>query len=680
MENKRYFELIELINKYDFHYYTLDNPIVSDKEYDKIYDELIEIEKKYPNLVAPNSPSQRVGGEILSKFDKKEHTVPLFSLDKAQDFERISKFISDVFKAVGKSVNFTLEQKLDGLAFIVRYENGFFKEARTRGTGKIGELITEQVKTIRSIPLSIPFKGTLEVQGEVLMPIDKFEEFNQKLLQQFQKESRLPEVFQDEEKIERLRKKYEPLKNPRNGAAGALRNLDPKVTASRPLDAFLYNVPYIEGKHFETQEEMMLFLKENGFKVNPYFYVINSEEEIIEKLKEMDTIRPTLNWDIDGMVIKVNQVKPRDILGYTAKFPKWAIAYKFEAIEETTKLLDVVWNVGRTGKLTPLAILEPVEIGGATISKATLNNMDDIIRKGVLIGADVFIRRSNDVIPEIMGIVEGSKGTKILEPKVCPECSTLLVNDGVHLYCKNHDHCPAQQIGKIIHFASREAMNIDTFSEKTAEQLWDAGLIRTPLDLYTLKVEDLIGLERFGKRKAEKLVDAIQASLSQPLSAFLYALGIRHVGKGTVERLLRYYDSIEKISNATTSELMEIEDIGEAVAESIYSYFRESKNIEMINQFKQLGVSMKEKQKESTSNKFEAMIFVVTGTMPSGKSRNEIEDYIKSNGGKTSKSVNGKTTYVVVGLNAGSKETKAKEIESKTGKKLIISEEELYNL
>ena len=677
MKKDDYIDLVEKINRYNHHYYTLDNPIVSDKEYDRAYDELVSMEQAHPEWIASDSPSGRVGGDVLDKFEKKEHTTTLYSLDKAQNYEEVEKFDRDVKKAVGTAV-YTLEQKLDGLAFVVRYENGNFVEARTRGTGKIGELITEQIKTIRSIPLSIPFKETLEVQGEVFMPLDKFLEYNQKMLEKFEEESKLFDILNSKEALNRLRNKYQALKNPRNGAAGALRNLDPKVTASRPLDAFLYNVPHIEGKVFNTQSEMMDFLKENGFKVNPYFFVLDNIEDVIEKLEEMKDVRFQLNWDIDGMVIKVNSLKLRDRLGYTSKFPKWAVAFKFEAVEETTKLEAVSWKVGRTGKLTPLAHLEPIDFSGVTVSRATLNNMDDIVRKGVKIGCEVFVRRSNDVIPEIMGIVEGTSGSEIQAPVNCPECGSDVVQDGAHLFCPNAADCPSQAIGRFIHFGSREAMNIDAFSEKTAEQLFEEGLLKSFVDLYLLKKEDLIHLERFGEKKASKLLVAIQSSKGRTLDAFLYGLGIRHVGKGTVDRLLRYYSTIEEIAKAKLEELAEIEDVGIVVAQSIYDYFRQYKNIEMIEQLKELGVKMEKAEAKLAGHRFDGLVFVITGTL--SRSRKDIEADIKNNGGKISGSVSKKTSYVVAGEDAGSKLDKAIKIQEQEGKKMVISEEELYQM
>lgn len=677
MKKNRYEELVSLLNTHNYYYYTLDQPRMSDKEYDTLYDEYLELEKENPSWITSDRPSQRVGGLVLDKFEKKTHTNSLHSLDKAQNFEEVIKFDTDVKKVAKTEVIYTLEQKHDGLAFVVRYENGVLVEARTRGTGKIGEVITSQIKTIKSIPLSIPYLFTLEAQGEVFMPLDKFKAYNDRLLASFEIE-KASLINPTQEEITKLQNKYAPLKNPRNGAAGALRNLDPKITASRPLDAFLYNIPYIEGKTFKNQIEIMTFLNDQGFKTNPYLYETKSMDDIVAKLKEMSGIRPTLNWDIDGMVIKVNDVNLRELLGYTSKFPKWAIAYKFEAVEETTFLRDLVWQVGRTGKLTPLGILDKIEIGGADVSKATLNNMDDITRKGVKIGCEVFVRRSNDVIPEILGIVEGTSGEDIIAPTHCPKCDFPLVEDGAHLFCRNHESCPGQQIGKIVHFASREAMNIESFSEKTAEQLYNAGLINRIEDLYRLKIEDMTSLERFGDRKASKLVEAIETSKSRPLDAFLYGLGIRHSGKGTVVRLLRYYDTIDQIAAATINELAQIEDIGDVVAESIYYYFKNPQNQAMIQLLRDFGLTMKKEEWVSSGDRLKGKVFVITGTL--SKTKQEFEKRIKAEGGIISGSVTAKTNYVLYGDKAGSKKEKAEELQRKGIMIELLTEEEFETL
>lgn len=676
----RYEELIERLTELNYHYYTKDAPLVTDKEYDQLYDELIAIETEYPDWVNESSPSQQVGGELLAVFEKKEHTTPLYSLNKAQTSDELEKFFKDVLKSIGSArIVYSIELKMDGIAFVARFENHQFVEARTRGNGRIGEIITAQINTIKSIPKKVPYGGTFEIQGEVFMPITKFLELNQEIQTAYLNKIGNPAVLTEPEQ-EKLKDSL--FKNARNATGGSLRNLDTKITASRGLEIYAYNVPFIEGQRFKSQSEMMEFLKEQGFPVNPYFYTTESFEDAIDKVAEMVTIRPTLNYDIDGMVFKVEQTEYRDRLGFTSKYPKWAVAWKFEAEQAVTRLIGYTLETGRTGKMAPVGLLEPVEIGGVTVEKATLNNFEWIEKRGLkfALGADVIIRRSNDVIPEILALSDNSIGTELPTPTHCPDCNSELVKDGVHLYCKNTDGCSAQQIGKIIHFASRNAMNIDTFAGKTAEQLWDAQLIRNIIDLYRLNKADLLPLLRFGETKADNLLRAIENSKKQPLNAFIYGLGIRHVGEGTVERLLRYYDSLEKIMDANINELMEIEDIGESVATSLYEYFHDKTNIETINTLKSLGVEMLHHKKESASDLFDDLVFVVTGTMPSGRNRNDIEELIKSNGGKVSKSVSAKTSYVVAGIDAGSKLTKALTIEEKTNRKIILSETEFDNL
>lgn len=668
----RYQELITLLNQYNHEYYTLDNPTVTDEVYDKLYDELIHMEQSRSVAIAPNSPSLRVGGDVLDKFEKAPHTIPLTSLDKAQTYEKLEKFLEDMNKLFPFSLTFSLEYKFDGSSFVLRYEKGQLIHARSRGNGKIGELITEQVKTIKSIPLSIPYQGTIEVQGEVYCPLDKFQAFNEKQLALFLRDIEKLSHEPTEKELEKMREKY-ILKNPRNGASGALRNLDPKITASRPLDAFLYNVPYIEGHTFETQKEMIQFLHGQGFKVNPYIEIFSTMEELIPLIEKAKTIRKELNWDIDGMVIKVNECSLREEIGVTHKHPKWAIAYKFEAAEKQTKLLHVPIETGRTGKITPVAEFEPIEFDGVTVTRATLNNFDDIKRKGVKEGSTIIVRRSNDVIPEVMGIVEGTGNGEITLPTHCPSCDSPLEKDGVHLFCRNHTDCPAQSIGRFTHFASRDAMNIDTCSEKTVEQLYEAGLIKTFPDLYKLKVEDLVGLERFGKRKAEKLIDAIHVSKTRPLSAVLYALGIRQVGLGTVERLLNRFASLDELIHASLDALTSVDDVGDIVAKSIYDYFREPKHVALLEELVSLGFTLHHEVKEKTSNRFEGKTFVITGTL--SRPRKEIEGYIKENGGKTSGSVSKKTDYLVAGADAGSKLAKAESLSV-----TVVSEEELYTL
>lgn len=679
MNKQDYLSLVEDLNGHNYHYYTLDKPIISDKEYDALYDKLLKIEKENPEWITLDSPSHKIGGEILSEFQKKEHTTQLYSLDKAQTYDELKKFFDDISKTIGKKdIKFTVELKFDGLTSIIKYQNGLLNEGRTRGNGKIGEVITPQIKTIKSVPLKLKNQNTFEIQGETYMPKDIFEKLNANLEKEYRTKRNIHGELTNIQKEELKELKF---KNSRNAAGGSLRNLDPKVTSERDLDLFVYNIPYFENMDFQTQTEMMEFLKEQGFKTNPYFHTIKSVEEAITLIEDMVHKRPSLNYDIDGMVFKVDNIHYRDILGFTSKFPKWAIAWKFEAEQAETKLIDVLIETGRTGKVTPIGILQPVEIAGATISKVTLNNFEWIEEKGLkkALGTNVIVRRSNDVIPEILFAPDGDKGEEIKAPEKCPSCNSILEKDGVHLFCRG-TNCPSQSIGKIVHYTSREAMDIDTFSIKTAEQLWDNGLIKNISDIYKLKYDDLINLERFGKRKADKLLEAIEKSKEKPLEAFLYGLGIPMAGKGTIERLLRYYNDIEGISNLTINQLSEIEDIGEIVASNIYNFFRDGSNLNMLSELRKLGVKMEHIKKESLSDNFENLVFVVTGTMPSGKKRKDIEDMIQKNGGKISKSVGPKTDFLIAGEDAGSKLEKAKKIEEKLEKKIIISEEEFYNM
>ena len=439
-------QLIAEIEKHNYNYYVLDNPTISDKEYDKLYYSLVDLEEE-SGIILPSSPTQRVGDTVLEGFEKRQHIVPLHSLNKVRDFDDLSKWVCDM-KKLADNTDFSLEYKFDGLSLVAEYNEGMFTSATTRGNGSIGEDVTMQVRTIRSLPLSIPFQGRLIVRGEGMMTNKAFEEYNQTA--------------------------QEKLKNPRNGVAGAIRNLDPKETAKRKLDLFVYEVLLCEGKKFKTQKEYRDFLVEQGFKTGDYFYICKNSDEIIEKIKEVDKIKNKLDVIIDGMVIKINNVEKREEIGFTAKFPRWAMAYKFEAQEVTSILESVTWQVGRSGRITPIANLEPVELAGATISRATLNNMDDIRRKGVLENSRVFVRRSNEVIPEIMGLAEKFDSSKeIIQPSLCPCCGYPLIEKGPLLYCENRFGCKEQVVDRISHFASRDAFNIDGLSDKTASAMYD---------------------------------------------------------------------------------------------------------------------------------------------------------------------------------------------------------------
>lgn len=656
MDNKkRIEELVEELNRYSYEYYSLDNPTVTDKEYDKKYDELkkLEIEEGY---VLPYSPTLRVGDVVLEGFNKYTHKAPLWSMDKAQTIEELKEWHNRNVKFVNEmreqgedlpNLKYVLTKKFDGLTINLTYdENGVLITAATRGTGTVGEEVTAQVKTIKSIPLKIDNNDLLEVHGEAIMTIEAFEEYNKNATV--------------------------PLKNLRNGAAGALRNLNVKETANRNLSAFFYDVGYKEGTQFKTYLEMMDFIKEKGLPVDNYLKVCTSMEEIENEIEYIKNIRFDLNYDIDGLVIVIDDIKTRELLGYTVKFPKWAIAYKFEAQEATTKLLGVEWNVGRSGRVGPTALLEPIELAGVTVKRATLNNMDDIKRKGVRIGAEVFVRRSNDVIPEIMGVVseslEGSE--EIKAPKVCPACGSHLVLDGAHYFCENTLSCKPQLVKSIVHYASREAMNIAGFSEKTAEQLFEKLNIKSISDLYKLNKEELMTLEKFGEKKAQNLLDAIEKSKDCELYAFIYALGIPNVGVKTAKDLVKKFKSLEGLKKATLEELVEVSDVGDIIAECVYEFFREEKVLNTINELLNLGVNPKYEEKEVTESLFKGKTVVVTGSLED-YTRISIKEKFESLGAKVSGSVSKKTDYVLAGEEAGSKLKKAEELGIK-----IISEKE----
>ena len=652
-------ELVEQLNNYSYKYYVLDDPSVTDKEYDKIYDELKKLEEE-TGFVLPYSPTLRVGDIVLDGFEKYTHKAKLWSLDKAQSIEEIIdwhnrniKFVNDM-RLKGEDLpdlKYVLTKKFDGLTINLTYnEEGVMEIAATRGTGNIGENVTAQVKTIKSIPLKIENNHILEVHGEAVMTQEAFDKYNESA--------------------------QVPLKNLRNGAAGALRNLNVKETARRNLSAFFYDIGYKEGSPFKTYLEMLNFIKEKGLPMDDYMKVCTTIDEIQEQIDYINSIRFDLNYDIDGLVVAIDDMRTRELMGYTVKFPKWAIAYKFEAQEATTKLLGVEWNVGRSGRLAPTAILEPVELAGVTVKRATLNNMDDIARKGVKIGADVFVRRSNDVIPEIMGIVpetlDGAEDIK--PPKECPACGSHIILDGAHYFCENTLSCKPQMVKSIVHYACREAMNIAGFSERTAEQLFEKLNIKSISDLYKLKEEELIDLEKFGPKKAQNLLEAIENSKECELHAFIYALGIPNVGVKTAKDLVSRFKSIEGLKNATFEELVSVPDVGDIVAQDVMSFFKEEKVLETIDELLELGVNPKFEEVEVTENPFMGKTVVATGSLQN-YSRSEIKEKLESLGAKVAGSVSKKTDYVIAGEAAGSKLTKAQELGVK-----VLSEEEFEEI
>jgi len=628
-------ELTQQLVRYAEAYYDTDAPVISDAEYDALYDELVQLEQE-SGFVLSGSPTKRVGANA-GAFLPHTHIRRLYSLDKVRTEEALGDWANRAIKAAdGASVEFGLEYKFDGLTVCLTYENGRFMQGATRGNGVIGDGVFEQLLTIRTIPRTIPFKGKMEVQGECIMRLSVLEAFN--------------------------RNSDEPLKNARNAAAGALRNLDPKVTASRKLDIFCYNVGYIEGKELSNQRDMLSFLAENGFPVSPYIRYCTTAEELKCEIDLAEQTRGTLDFLIDGMVIKVTDFALREALGATDKFPRWAMAYKFAAEETTSIVEEVTWEVGRTGKLTPLAHLSPVELAGATIKRATLNNYDDIQRKRVKIGSKVFIRRSNDVIPEILGAVPDDIATQeIQKPTRCPVCGAHVEETGAHLFCTNSLSCRAQITLRLAHYASRDAMDIESFSDKTAEQLIEALGVDSIPALYALTHEQLVALDRFGAKKSQNLLDAIEQSKTRPLSAFLFALGIPNVGSKTAKDLAKRFGTFEAVRAATREELLAIPDVGGIVAESILSFFADANISAQIDQLLAYGVKPQSEQAANTSSPIAGKTIVVTGTLPT-LGRREAETLIEQNGAKAAGSVSKKTDYVLYGESAGSKLDKAREL------------------
>lgn len=626
-------ELVKRLNETAHAYYVLGEPVISDMQWDAMYDELTNLEKE-TGTVLPDSPTHRVGGEPLKGFEQHRHITRLWSMDKVQTIDALQDWIRRTEKLAGRGdLPYFVEYKFDGLTLNLTYREGQLVQAATRGNGEVGEAILPQAKTVRAVPLTIPYQGLLEVQGECIMRLSVLEQYNKTA--------------------------KEPLKNARNAAAGALRNLDPAVTAARRLDAFFYQVGTIENPPYHTQPGMLEFLRKNGFPVSPYLGEPKNAEELVACIRHIEEIRNTLDFLIDGVVIKVGDFALRERMGFTEKFPRWAVAYKFEAEESVTTLRKVTWELGRTGKLTPLAHLEPVDFYGVTVRKATLNNWGDIQRKRVALGAPVWIRRSNDVIPEIMGRVgEPGPGEKpIVKPDHCPACGAPLVERGAHLFCMNRVSCRPQAVARLSHLASRNAMDIEGFSEKTAGQVYDQMNVRDPADLYTLTMEQALSLEGFKEKKAGNLLAALEKSKSCPLDAFLFALGIPNVGRKTARDLAQAFGTLEKVEQATEEELTAIQDVGEIVAQSITEFFSFAENKLMIDRLLAAGVHPHAAAGPS-EGPLTGMTVVVTGTLPS-LSREEAEELIRQNGGKASSSVSKKTTFVLAGEAAGSKLTKA---------------------
>ncbi len=624
-------ELVALLNKYAKEYYEQDNPTVSDAEYDALYDELVMLEQ-FGGLVLPDSPTRRVGGKPNEGFRQIKHKERLYSLDKTKTVEGVGEWMTKLSK--GENVDLTLEYKYDGLTLNLTYEGGKLIRACTRGDGEIGEEVTEQVKTIKNVPQTIPFTGEIDVSGEGLMPLSSLKRYNQ------------------DAKV--------PLKNARNGVAGAIRNLDVAETARRGLSFYAYNVGYHKGIEFHYQHEVHEFLIEQGFNVGDYFRVVHDFEDVKRLLAEAEEKRPTLDFLIDGMVFKADSFALREMLGFTEKFPRWALAYKFKAEELSTEVKDVIWQVSRTGKLNPLAVLDPVDIGGATVSRATLSNISEIRRKGIRIGDRVFVRRSGDVIPEITGVAEAVEGAREVEkPTVCPVCGSPVIEKGVFLYCSNSENCAPKIISAIEHFCSKDGMDIDGLSEKTIEQFYTEFGLKSPDELFSLTKEDLLSLEGFKEKKAENVISGIQKAKSTTLTKFLTALGIPNVGKKAAKMLEQTFGSIENIMQASVDDIASIEDFGLITASGIVEYFANEENRAFVERLLQKGVTfLTEERKEGV---FSGKTVVITGTLSSYK-RAAAQEEIRKRGGNVADSVSKQVDLVVVGEDAGSKLEKAKKL------------------
>jgi len=642
------------INYHNHKYYVENSPIISDFEFDKLLSRLEELEKIFPDLITSDSPTQRVGGEPLEGFTTVEHKVAMLSLDNTYNYNELRDFDKRIKKTV-ENIEYVVEPKIDGVGVALLYENSIFIRGATRGDGVRGDDISSNLKTIHSIPLRLMGNklNNVEVRGEVYMSLKGFKKLN------------------NEQK-----KKGNPIfANPRNATAGSIRQLDPRIVESRPLDIFIYFLSYSD-KEFSTHFEAIKLLKDAGFRVNPLIEKVNDIEGVIEYCKKLEKRRETLDYEIDGAVIKVNSYAQQKKLGETSKNPRWAISYKFAAKQSTTKLNDIVVQVGRTGTLTPVAILEPVEVGGVTVSRATLHNFDEVKRKDILIGDFVLIERSGDVIPQVVKSISekrtGEEKKKNI-PKKCPICKTDVIREKgeVAVRCPNK-LCPARLKWRIRYYASRDAMDIDHLGESTIDKLLDLGLIDNIADLYFLKKDDVLKLEGFKEKSAQNLLDSIEKSKRQDLSRLIYGLGIRHVGKYAAQLIASKYNSIDELSKANEEELREIDGLGEKSAEAIATFFATEENISLIERLKDIGVKTKEAKKDGLP--LQGKKFLFTGGL-SSLSRPEASDIIKQKGGIVASSISKDIDYVILGDKPGSKYDKAKKMNLK-----IIDEYEFKNL
>ena len=636
--------LREEIKYHEKKYYVDNDPQISDYEFDKLVKKLKELESQFPELITPDSPTQRVGEQALAGFATVEHRTPMLSLDNCYSIEELKEFEDRIQKIIpGERIEYVAELKIDGLGISAIYRDGKYVQAVTRGDGFRGDDVTPNVKTIKSMPLSIKDSREIEVRGEVYLPFSSFQKINQ------EKE-----------------KKGEPLfANPRNAAAGSLRQLDPKEVASRQLDVFLYYI-FIEGKERPTQWQNLQTLRELGFKANPNSRHCPTLNHIISFWEEWKEKRDSLVYDVDGVVIKVNSTEQQKALGWTAKFPRWAIAFKFPARQATTKIEEIIVQVGRTGALTPVAILKPVKLSGITISRSTLHNEDEIRRKDIRIGDHVLIERSGDVIPKVVSVMKerrSGKEKKFVFPAKCPICgSKTFKPEGEAISRCINPSCPAILRESLLHFSSRRAMNIEGLGDALVDLLLAERLVKNIPDIYSLKYDDLVKLERMGPKSSQNLLDEIEKSKQRDLDRLIYALGIRHVGERTAQALATHFKNLDKLAKATLEELTQVEDIGPTVAESIAFFFKQPENVKLINKLKEIGLNLSYKEPRRAGGlPLSGQTFVLTGTL-SSLTRDEAKEIIEKRGGTVSSSVSGKTTYLVVGESPGSKLDKAQKL------------------
>ena len=654
----RHAGLCDQIRAHDCAYYVLAQPVISDPSYDRLYRELLDLEKAFPDLVTPDSPTQRVGGEPLQAFQAVPHLTPMLSLDNTYSEAEVTEFVARVQRLLpGETLEWVLEPKVDGVAISLRYQDGAFAVGATRGDGTTGDDITANLKTIRSIPLTLQWQTgrssapprTLEVRGEVYLTLNGFKQLN----------------------VDRAAAGEEPFANPRNAAAGSLKQLDPRMVATRPLDFVLYGLGRVEGAEApQTQVEMLAWLKSLGFKTPEKTWFCSTVEELVAAIHELDTIRPRFNYETDGAVIKLNSFALRERAGYTAKAPRWSIAYKYAAEQAETKLRAITIQVGRTGALTPVAELEPVLLAGTTVRRATLHNEDELKRKDIRVGDTVIIEKAGEIIPAVVGVVLSKRTgheTVFHFPRSCPECGSIIsrasgTGETVAWRCLNPD-CPAQIRGRLEHWCARGAMDIEGGGEVLVAQLVSAGLAHDVADLYSLGQEPVAALERMGEKSARNFLTAVEASKSRDLWRLLFGLGILHVGAGGAKSLGRHFASLDDLREASRDQLAEIEDVGEVIAESLFQWFGEERNRKLLERLRRAGLNFHSAlyQPKAAPGAFADQIFVLTGTLPTLK-REEAAAKIEALGGKVSGSVSKKTTYVVAGEEAGSKLPKARQL------------------